>query len=228
MLQQEEQRAIKKINETRKKTEELQNLQRQNDELVIKKQREKQRVQMEKERDLQKVLARSKVANDEVRIRNDQYFRQKKQAVMEVRRQKDNIKQNLYQQRQEQAMAAEMRKNQIKKSQYDGYQKQNEFLKKKRDYARAGVNSEANRLSNAIQNYQMEGDELEKLETELLAKLQATQKMEREAFMRLEDAMVNGSIPPPLRADATQGPAAASANASKIQDGSQAEKDSQK
>lgn len=74
----------------------------------------------------------------------------------------------------------------------------------------------------------MEGDELEKLETELLAKLQATQKMEREAFMRLEDAMVNGSIPPPLRADATQGPAAASANASKIQDGSQAEKDSQK
>ena len=52
MLQQEEQRAIKKINETRKKTEELQNLQRQNDELVIKKQREKQRVQMEKERDL--------------------------------------------------------------------------------------------------------------------------------------------------------------------------------
>ena len=75
----------------------------------------------------------------------------------------------------------------------------------------------------------MEGDELERLETELLAKLQATQKMEREAFMRLEDAMVNGSIPPPLRAaDGTQGPVAASANASKIQDGSQGEKDSQK
>ena len=45
-----------------------------------------------------------------------------------------------------------------------------------------------------------EGDDLEKLETELLRKLQETQKMEREAFTRLEDAIVNGSIPPPLRA----------------------------
>ena len=45
-----------------------------------------------------------------------------------------------------------------------------------------------------------EGDELEKLETELLRKLQETQKLERDAFTKLEDAMVNGSIPPQLRA----------------------------
>ena len=42
--------------------------------------------------------------------------------------------------------------------------------------------------------------DLERLENELLRKLQETQVQERAAFQRLETAMVDGSIPPPLRA----------------------------
>ena len=42
--------------------------------------------------------------------------------------------------------------------------------------------------------------ELERLENELLRKLQETQVQERAAFQRLETAMVDGSIPPTLRA----------------------------
>ena len=43
--------------------------------------------------------------------------------------------------------------------------------------------------------------ELERLENELLRKLQETQVQERAAFQRLENAMVDGSIPPPMRAE---------------------------
>ena len=42
--------------------------------------------------------------------------------------------------------------------------------------------------------------DLERMENELLRKLQETQVQERAAFQRLETAMVDGSIPPPLRA----------------------------
>ena len=57
-----------------------------------------------------------------------------------------------------------------------------------------------NEYRTQIVDLEKEGDDLEKLETELLRKLQETQKQERDAFTRLEDAMVNGSIPPQLRA----------------------------
>ena len=43
--------------------------------------------------------------------------------------------------------------------------------------------------------------ELERMENELLRKLQETQVQERAAFQRLENAMVDGSIPPPMRAE---------------------------
>ena len=65
--------------------------------------------------------------------------------------------------------------------------------------ARQDVNQKADDYRNQIVDLEAEGDELEKLETELLRKLQETQKLERDAFTKLEDAMVNGSIPPQLR-----------------------------
>ena len=82
----------------------------------------------------------------------------------------------------------------------EGYRKMNEFVMRKREMARADINNKADVYRNEIGDLEQEGDDLEKLETELLRKLQETQKMEREAFTRLEDAIVNGSIPPPMRA----------------------------
>ena len=66
--------------------------------------------------------------------------------------------------------------------------------------ARQDVDQKADDYRGQIMDLEKEGDDLEKLETELLRKLQETQKAERDAFTRLEDAMVNGSIPPQMRA----------------------------
>lgn len=52
-----------------------------------------------------------------------------------------------------------------------------------------------------IHDYEKESMELERLENELLRKLQETQVQERAAFARLEGAMVDGSIPPMMRAE---------------------------
>ena len=97
-------------------------------------------------------------------------------------------------------MQAQVKKQQIREQKAEGFRKMNEFVMKKRELARRDVDSQANNYRHQIVDLEKEGDELEKLETELLRKLQETQKQERDAFTRLEDAMVNGSIPPQLRA----------------------------
>lgn len=46
-----------------------------------------------------------------------------------------------------------------------------------------------------IQNYEKEAEDLEKMEAELLHKLQETQKREKDVFGKLESAMIDASIP---------------------------------
>jgi hypothetical protein len=46
-----------------------------------------------------------------------------------------------------------------------------------------------------IQSFEQEAEELERLEAELLAKLQETQKREKAVFCKLESAMIDASIP---------------------------------
>jgi hypothetical protein len=46
-----------------------------------------------------------------------------------------------------------------------------------------------------IQTFEQEAEDLEKLEAELLAKLQETQKREKAVFGKLECAMIDASIP---------------------------------
>ena len=50
----------------------------------------------------------------------------------------------------------------------------NDFIMKKREIARNDVNVKANDYRNQIYDLEKEGDDLEKLETELLRKLQET------------------------------------------------------
>lgn len=80
-----------------------------------------------------------------------------------------------------------------------GLNKQNEYIKRKVAIARAEVNKDADKMKVQINDYETEAQELERLEAELLLKLQETQKQERDAFGRLECAMVDASIPKHLR-----------------------------
>ena len=50
----------------------------------------------------------------------------------------------------------------------------NEFIMRKREIARNDVEQKANEYRTQIMDLEVEGDELEKLETELLRKLQET------------------------------------------------------
>ena len=80
-----------------------------------------------------------------------------------------------------------------------GVVKQNEFLMKKQLKARQDQNSKAFQMQEQINEYENEAAELERLEADLLVKLQETQKMERDAFVHLESAMVDASIPKNVR-----------------------------
>ena len=71
-------------------------------------------------------------------------------------------------------------------------------MKKQLD-ARRNVNDKVNIMSSQIYDYELEAQQLEKMEAELLVKLQETQKMERDAFVKLESAMVDASIPKNVR-----------------------------
>ena len=60
--------------------------------------------------------------------------------------------------------------------------KQNDFIKKKRDVARQEVDNATHNMANQINEYEKESMELERLENELLRKLQERQVQERAAF----------------------------------------------
>lgn len=55
-----------------------------------------------------------------------------------------------------------------------GLQKQNDFIKQKRAQARLDVDIKAHEITNQISGYEKESMELERLENELLRKLQET------------------------------------------------------
>ena len=77
--------------------------------------------------------------------------------------------------------------------------KQNEFLMKKQYAARHDQNGKALMMQQRINDYESEAVELERMEANLLVRLQDTQKQERDAFVHLESAMVDASIPKNVR-----------------------------
>jgi len=88
--------------------------------------------------------------------RNKNFRDQKLAAVEEVRRQKDQMKHNLYGIREENFNQAQWRKQQIRDQKQQGLLKQNEFIKKKREYARLDVDYQANQLVQQISGYEKE------------------------------------------------------------------------
>lgn len=125
---------------------------------------------------------RKEKEKQQVQYRNQNFREQKLAAVDEVRRQKDSIKHNLYGMREENYNHAQFKKQQIREQKSQGMAKQNEFIKMKRAHARQEVDLKAHAMTNQISNYEKESMELERMENELLKKLQETQVQERAAF----------------------------------------------
>jgi hypothetical protein len=69
------------------------------------------------------------------------------------------------------------------------------FYEQKRVNAKREADTIVAMQRNDIQNYEREAEELERMEAELLQKLQETQLKEKDAFGKLEVAMIDASIP---------------------------------
>ena len=199
MLQQEEVRAIKKIDETRKKTKQIQELQQRNDSVFIKRMQEEQKRRDDEER-LRKVAnARKELSTRDVRVKGNELTQNKLALASEVKQQKMNDKAAMLSIKAQFESEAREKSRQIIDQKRIGLQKQNEFVKKKVQEARADVKKDAEKLKNQLKDFESEAVQLERMEAELLLKLQQTQKQERDAFGRLENAMVDASIPKHLR-----------------------------
>lgn len=76
-----------------------------------------------------------------------------------------------------------------------GNKKKFDFYENKRNKAKREVDHIMDTERSTIQGYEKEAEELEALEAELLQRLQETQKRERDAFGKLENVMIDTSIP---------------------------------
>lgn len=124
---------------------------------------------------------------------------QKLQSVHEVKTIKDKSRAELTNQRQQKEMELRARNKQIEMDRRNAAMKQNDFHRNKVVIARAQVNEQQDKIHREISDYEKEAQELERMEAELLRKLQETQQNERAAFGRLESAMVDASIPKKMR-----------------------------
>ena len=114
---------------------------------------------------------RKEKEKQQLTIRNKNFVNQKMAAVEEVRRQKEQIKHNLYGMREDNYNQAQFRKQQIREAKSQGMAKQNEFIKNKRAQARYDIEMQAHDMASKINDFEKESLELERLENELLRKL---------------------------------------------------------
>lgn len=139
----------------------------------------------------------------EQKIKSQQDFRSKVgqsgvdklKAASEVKQTLEKSKMEIEQQRQQLLQAAQERKRKLQEEKKQAKGKQADYAKCKIEMARTDIKEEGTMLQKQIVNYEKEARELERMEAELLRKLQETQNSEREAFSKLESAMIDASMP---------------------------------
>lgn len=100
---------------------------------------------------------------------------------------------------EEEMLKAQEKKNYLKAQKEMASYKVNEFYNQKFERAREETKKKIESERHTIKNYETEAQELERLEADLLRKLQETQLVEKQAFSQLETAMIDASIPKKMR-----------------------------
>lgn len=195
MLRLEEERAMKKIQETRNKADQIMELKKENDGKYEQKLKDQQkmnkRLNMKKGKRYEEgksrakqIEERKKAIHDErkraahsLRIRRKQNEKQKFEYLQDLRM-KNNAKKELVKTQEQQAFLR--LQNMKQRQQADNQHKNQDIIFSEKDL---------------IRQREIEAQKLEKLEAELLQNLQQTQNMEREAFNQLENAMIDASKP---------------------------------
>ncbi|CDW90942.1 UNKNOWN [Stylonychia lemnae] len=220
MLQLEEERALKKINETKKKTSQILDLKKKNDEKF-------QKQLVEQQQNLGS-LKTNQSTNYEKRQKQLIDIKQKQLQMYESKKQDaEQLKQNIRQQQQiknkleyDQVMQNQERKNQLKAEKQHAQYKINDYLVTKHERAREETSKKMESEKMQIKNYELEAQQLELYEADLLRKLQETQQKEKNAFNMLESAMIDAAIPKKMRVGANQSLYSQGSGRSQMREGS--------
>ena len=92
-------------------------------------------------------------------------------------------------------MRNQEKRNYVKAQQEIAHLRMLEYRKRKDEEFRENNKMRLNSEKKKIKDKEYEAQHLEMYEAELLHRLQATQKLEREAFTQLESAMIDSSLP---------------------------------
>ncbi|TNV80498.1 hypothetical protein FGO68_gene11691 [Halteria grandinella] len=195
LLEIEHKRAVKKISEANQRATHMADLKSKNDQKFMERlmSQESMRDTLKEQQimnlELQK---RQRQSIQEARfsmylVKNQQVKSVKQEIMTEKERYANDLAiqyEQITERKQEIHTQRETAKNAVQNFKWSrASEKQNEFRLKTQNEKRL------------ILQYQYEASELERLEAELLSRLQNTQAMERQAFMELEQAMITASLP---------------------------------
>ena len=194
MLQQEHQKAQKKIQETAKKTDELIGLRQKNDEEFQRQQENNMKREQQAKNSSQYAYQEQKMRRQQVNDAKFNMYMTKKQGVQAVREQlrEDALRKEQFN-RQEEEQKAQRRegiKSMIAKSKHSVENYRQAKIEQSKSETQAKIDYE----KRLIYKYEKEAQELESAEEALIKRLQEIQEEERQAFMELEQSMITASL----------------------------------
>lgn len=191
MLQAEKEKSQKKIADTRKRTQQIRDQIQKNDlkyQQTVAQEKEKNQVQK------QKLVDRKKI-EQEIQEKKYQIYLGKKKEVEHYKQQKVKQQELSRKQKEEMTMQNFDKMNEVKTQLQEGNQRIKKFMQDKIKAAKDDDDLEKIKNRHEIEEFEREAEELERMEMELLQRLQETQKLERDAYGKLENAMIDTSIP---------------------------------
>lgn len=195
MLRLEEERAMKKIQETRKKANQIMELKKQNDmkyeQKLKQKERQHKRLNMKKG----KRYEEAKQRRIDIEERKNAIRNERRNVAQSLRMRRKQNERRKFEYLQDLRMKNMAKKELIKTQERQAYVKLQNFKQRQLDSTKQQNQDLVINEKDLIKQRELEAQKLERLEAELLQNLQQTQNMEREAFNQLENAMIDASKP---------------------------------
>jgi len=189
LLQLEEKRAMKKIEETKKKAKEIMELKNRN----LQAQREKEELRRQKEEEDMRKMMQNKTIKEQVKVNQEnnrnQLLRRLKDDVELMRKTKQDIKEQTIQAKDEEYIKNAQIASQIRNKEKELQLKKKKQLEEIKQKARLEYESKIEQEFILKEKTDELIARLEQQEMELIQRLQNTQSLQKEAFDDLERAL---------------------------------------
>jgi len=189
LLQQEEKRAMKKIEETKKKAKEIMDLKNRN----LQAQKEREQLRKQKDEEDMKKMMQNKASKDQVKINQEtnrnQLLRRLKDDVELMRKTKHDIKEQSIQTKDEEYIKNAQIANHIRNKEKELQMKKKKQLEEIKNKARIEYETKIEQELLLKEKTDDLISRLEQQEMELIQRLQNTQSLQKEAFDDLEKAL---------------------------------------